>query len=140
MWNRWKTYGSANCNICGDLFVKKIAPQKLCGKLECRKIYAKRAHLKSVLKLKDRKKVKEEPRTGLNRLLSLYPAHMSMDDHWLKGYYLKRKKQGMEPEEAYQQAIRDLKLQKRKMHFYSNTIPIGAVSPEEGIENAAKAS
>lgn len=46
----------------------------------------------------------------------------------------------MKPEEAYQQAIRDLKLQKRKMHFYSNTIPIGAVSPEEGIENAAKAS
>ena len=152
MWNSWKTYGSANCAICGDLFVKKIIQQKLCGKPACRKANQKRIYAKSWRKHgKDwyqnklsspnyHQRSQAKYRTSLEKLLSLSPAQMSMEDHWVKGYYLKHKHEGMEPQEAYERAVKDLKAQKLNISIYRDTIPIAAVVPEEPTENAAKAS
>lgn len=138
MWNSRTNYGSGECAVCGAAFVRKIKIQKLCGKPECKKINQKRIYVRSWRKngkkwtaqKRFQQKSQAKYRTKLEKLLSLKPEHMTMEDHWVKGYYLRHKKEGMTPDEAYQQALKDLNVQKRVVVF-RDTMPAGGLVPME---------
>lgn len=68
------------------------------------------------------KELEEVEQTLVNEelitFLSLKPFQMSMEDHYIKGYFLANRKKGMSWQEAYDLAKRQRKMAKRQHTFY----------------------